>query len=69
MMVTLAPAMAAAVRFVSSGVQEKSYSPVSKNSGHTLVSICLDPSAQIAVDPVKIEVALEHARPALLVGP
>ena len=39
MIVTRAPPIAAAVRLVSSGVQEKSYSPVSKNSGHTLVSI------------------------------
>ena len=69
MMVTLAPEIAAAVRFVSSGVQEKSYSPVSRNSGHTLVSICLDPPAQIAVDPVEIEIALEYARTALFVGP
>ena len=30
MMVTLAPPIAAAVRLVSSGLQEKSYSPVSR---------------------------------------
>src|SRR4029078_9686078 len=29
----------------------------------------LDLPPEIAVDPVKIEVSLEHARPALLVGP
>ena len=69
MMVTLAPGIEAAVRLVSSGVQEKSYSPVRRYSGQTPVSIRCDLAAQVAVDAIEIEVALEHARAALLVGP
>ena len=29
----------------------------------------LDPAAQIAIDPIKIQIALEDAGPALFVGP
>ena len=35
----------------------------------TLVSIVLDPAAQIAVDPIEIKIALEDAGSALLVAP
>ena len=39
MTVTRAPLICAAVRSVSSGVHEKSYSPLSRYNGHTLVSM------------------------------
>src|SRR5882724_2051039 len=35
---------------------------------HTGIDV-LDPAAQIAIDPVEIQIALEDARPALHIGP
>ena len=57
------------MRSVSSGVQEKSYSPVSRYSGHALGIDGADLRPQIAVDAIEVEVALEHAGAALLVHP
>jgi hypothetical protein len=69
MMVRQAPGIRVAVSRVSSGVQEKSYSPVSRKEGASSRVDPVDTVAEFTLDPVEVEVAAEDSGAALRVHP